>query len=117
MNEPSAVPSLGFASPPPADPNAPQPSPFSFFVPMILMFVIFYFVLIRPQQKAKKEQDQLISGVKTGDRITTTGGILGTVANVKDKTVIVRVADNVKVELLKTHIATVSKDTETNASS
>lgn len=79
------------------------------FVPFIFIIAIFYFVLIRPQMKAKKEQDKLISTTKTGDKVITTGGILGTVANVKDKTLIVKIADNVKIEVLKTHIATVTK--------
>jgi preprotein translocase subunit YajC len=106
---------IGFATPTSSDPNAPQSSPFSFFVPMILMFVIFYFVLIRPQSKQRKEMEKMISEVKTGDEVVTSGGIVGTVANVKEKSIMLKVADNVKIELLKANIATINKPTTTKA--
>ncbi len=82
---------------------------FSSLVTLALVFGVFYFLLIRPQQKARKEQERLIAGVKTGDRVVTSGGLLGTVTNVKDKTVLVRVAENVKVEVLKTSLTSVTK--------
>jgi len=76
---------------------------------MMLFYVIifgamFYFALIRPQSVAKKKQEELIKGAKTGDKVVTTSGIHGVITNVKDSTVIVRIADNVKIELEKTHI-------------
>jgi preprotein translocase subunit YajC len=92
---------------PPSGPAALTP-----FVYMAVMVVIFYFILIRPQAKAKKEQEELIAKVKVGDKVVTSGGILGTIANVKDKTVVVKVADNVKIEVQKTHLATVTKASE-----
>lgn len=79
------------------------------FVPFIFIIAIFYFVLIRPQMKAKKEQEILISSAKTGDKVITSGGIVGVIANVKDKTVIIKAGDNVKLEILKTHLATITK--------
>ncbi|QSR85693.1 preprotein translocase subunit YajC [Methylacidimicrobium sp. B4] len=82
---------------------------FSSLITLALIFGVFYFLLIRPQQKARKEQERLIAGVKTGDRVVTSGGMLGTVTNVKDKTVLIRVAENVKVEVLKTSLTSVTK--------
>ncbi|PAW76343.1 MAG: preprotein translocase subunit YajC [Verrucomicrobia bacterium Tous-C9LFEB] len=78
------------------------------FVPFIFIIAIFYFVLIRPQMKAKKEQEILISSAKTGDKVITSGGLVGVISNVKDKTVIVKVGD-VKLEVLKTHLTTITK--------
>jgi len=74
---------------------------------IVLLCIMFYFLLIRPQSKQRKEQEKLIKGVKSGDRILTTGGLYGIVTNVKDKTVMVKIADNVKVELIKSAISTV----------
>lgn len=92
--------------------SAPAASPgggFGFFVPLIFMCVIMYFVMIRPQQRRQKEQQRLINSVKTGDRVVTNSGIHGLVANVKETTVMVKVADNVKIEMEKSAIANVGK--------
>jgi preprotein translocase subunit YajC len=70
-------------------------------VPMVLVFAIFYFMLIRPQQRKDKERRKLIESLKTGDRILFSGGIVGTVANVKDQVLVVKVADNVKIEVAR----------------
>jgi preprotein translocase subunit YajC len=94
---------------PNADGTTDGPGIAGMFVPMILMFVIFYFILIRPQQKAKKEQEQLIDQAKSGDDVIMTNGILGSISNVKDKTFIVKIADNVKIEVLKSAIQSVTK--------
>lgn len=75
--------------------------------PLVFIFIIFYFLLIRPQQKRQKEHAKLVAGVKTGDRIVTSSGIHGLVANVKDKTVIVKVADNVKIEFDRAAIVSI----------
>lgn len=80
-------------------------------VPMIFIAIIFYFLLIRPQQKKQKEHQALIAAVKTGDKVVTSGGIHGIVSNVKDATVILKVADNVKLEIDRGAIAAVTKDT------
>lgn len=71
------------------------------------VFAIFYFMIIRPQNKKQKAMQQMISGVKKGDKVITIGGIHGTVASVKDKTVVVKVEDSVKIEFTKSAIATV----------
>lgn len=85
---------------------------FNLFVPLIFFVIIFYFVLIRPQSQRQKQQQQLINTLKTGDRVVTSSGIHGLIANVKDSTVIVKVADNVKMEMDKSAIATVVKSAE-----
>jgi len=84
----------------------------SFFVPLIFIFVIMYFVMIRPQKKRQEQQQKLITGLKTGDRVVTNGGIHGLISNVKENTVLVKVADNVKLEMEKSAIATVLKSVE-----
>ncbi len=81
-----------------------QQNPLSFVVPMGLMFVIFYFVLIRPQQKKAKQQSELLKTVKSGDKIVTTSGIIATVVTVKEDSVSVRSADS-KFEITKGAIA------------
>jgi preprotein translocase subunit YajC len=96
-------------------PAAPASSPaspgggFGMFVPFIFIFVIMYFIMIRPQQRRQKEQQKLISALKTGDDVITSSGIHGRITNVKDSTVMVRVDDNVKIEMDKAAIATVVK--------
>ena len=84
-------------------------SPLASFVPIILIFVIMYFLLFRPQMKRQKEHARLVSTVKTGDHIVTASGIHGMISNVKDRTVIVKIADNVKIEMEKSAITTVVK--------
>jgi preprotein translocase subunit YajC len=85
-------------------------------MPMVLIFVIFYFMLIRPQQKRAREHEALVKGVKTGDKVVAAGGILGIVANVKETTIVLKVADNVKIEVQKASIATVERGEATQAS-
>ena len=79
------------------------------FVPFIFIFIIMYFVLFRPQMRRQKEQQRLVSALKTGDRVVTSAGIHGLISNVKDTTVIVKVADNVKIEMEKSAITGVVK--------
>ncbi len=73
------------------------------FAPMVLLVIVFYFVLIRPQQKRAKQQAQLVSALKAGDKVVTTSGIVGTVITVKDKTVSLRSAD-AKMEVIKSSV-------------
>jgi preprotein translocase subunit YajC len=76
-----------------------------------------YFLFLRPQMKARKEQDKMISELKSGDDVITQSGIYGTITNVKEKTFLVRIADNVKVEMLKSSVTGVTKrDTSEPAS-
>jgi len=82
----------------------------SFFVPLIFIFIIMYFVMIRPQKKRQEQQQKLVSSLKTGDRVVTNAGIHGLISNVKETTVLVKVADNVKIEMDKSAITNVVKE-------
>tara|TARA_B100001027_G_C16045123_1_gene231667 strand:- start:81 stop:368 length:288 start_codon:yes stop_codon:yes gene_type:complete len=74
------------------------------FIPLILIFVIFYFFLIRPQQKKAKEHKKMVEELKRGDKVITSGGIIGTVERIVDNEKIeVEIADNVKVEILRSN--------------
>lgn len=88
---------------------AAEPSPFLQFVPLIFLFVIFYFLLIRPQQKKQKEHANMLSKIEKNDEVVTAGGLHATVISVGDKTTIIRIADNVRVEIEKSAIAQVVK--------
>ena len=72
-----------------------------------LIFVIFYFLLIRPQQKKQKEHQKMLEGIKKGDTVVTSGGMYGTVVGVKDNVVVLKIAENVKVEFAKGSISQV----------
>ena len=72
------------------------------FIPLILIFIIFYFFLIRPQQKKVKEHKAMVEGLKRGDKVITSGGITGTVERLIDNDKVeVEIAENVKVEIIK----------------
>jgi preprotein translocase subunit YajC len=73
--------------------------------PLIFIFIIFYFLLIRPQRKKEKEHQKMLQSVNKNDEVVTTSGIHGTVVNVKDKTLILRVDENVKIEIEKNCVA------------
>lgn len=78
------------------------------FLPLILIFVIFYFLLIRPQQKKMKQHRSMVNSVQKGDKILTSGGIYGTVTKVvNDQEVMVEIADNIEVRLAKVTISDV----------
>ena len=102
--------------------QAPAPSPagagsglFS-LLPFVFIFVIMYYVMLRPQMRRQKEQARLVSSLKTGDRVVTASGIHGLISNVKETTVIVKVADNVKLEMEKTAVTNVVKTNDAKAS-
>ena len=92
-----------------AAPPAAGGNPLTSFVPIIFIFIIMYFVLFRPQMRRQKEQRLLVSSLKTGDHVVTSAGIHGLISNVKETTVIVKVADNVKIEMEKSAVTTVLK--------
>ena len=80
-------------------------NPLLAFAPLLVMFVVFYFLLIQPQQKRQKELAQMIQGLKKGDRITTSGGIIGTIAGIQNDYVILKVGDGeTKIEILKSAV-------------
>ena len=88
-------------------PTAPAGMDFSFLLMMVGMFVLLYFVMIRPESKRKKEAEQMRNNLSVGDRITTIGGIVGTVVNIKeDKFVIETSADQVRIEFAKWALST-----------
>ena len=93
-------------------PDAAAPSPILQFLPLIVLFVIFYFMLIRPQQKKQKEHADLIAKLDKNDEVITVGGVHATVVSVGEKTAILRIADNVKIEIEKASITQVTKKRE-----
>src|ERR1043166_8155284 len=84
--------------------NGQGGNPLTAFVPLILLFIIFYFILIRPQQKKAKQQAEMLKTVKSGDKIITSSGIIATVVTVKENAVSIRSAD-AKLEITKSAIA------------
>jgi preprotein translocase subunit YajC len=98
-----------------ASTQATQPWWTSLMFPILIMAMV-YFALIRPQMQAKKKQDETIKGARTGDKIITSSGIHGLITNVKDTTVIVKVADNVKLEIEKSHIDKITRADSSNES-
>lgn len=88
-------------------------SAFASFVPLILIFAIMYFLLIRPQQKKMKEHKAMVEALRRGDQVVTSGGIVGKVTKVQeDGLVEVEIADNVKVKVIKHTITQVMNKTE-----
>jgi preprotein translocase subunit YajC len=80
------------------------------FVPMILIIGVFYMLLIRPQQQRQKKLQQTISELKAGDKIVTTGGVMGTITSVKDTSFLIRSADKTILEILRTAVAGVDEE-------
>jgi preprotein translocase subunit YajC len=90
---------------------AQAPGVAGMFVPMICVFVIMYFLVLRPQQQQRKKLQEMVDNMKTGDAVVTTGGIHGIVSNMKDgNTLMLKVADNVRIEVDKSAIASVLKE-------
>ncbi|MBC8209101.1 MAG: preprotein translocase subunit YajC [Desulfobulbaceae bacterium] len=75
------------------------------FIPLILIFVVFYFLLIRPQQKQAKQHQQFLGDLKTGNKVITKGGIHGTITGLTDSVITVEIADNVRIKLSRAAIA------------
>jgi preprotein translocase subunit YajC len=86
---------------------AQQPSMFASFIPLILIFLIFYFLLIRPQQKKQKEHKLLLDGIKRGDEILTSGGIVAKVTKADAERLHVDIANNVNVIVYRSTVADV----------
>jgi preprotein translocase subunit YajC len=85
--------------------NGGQGNPIGAIVPLILMFAIFYFLLIRPQQKKAKQHKEMVSNLKIGDRIVTNGGIYGNIVRMTEQTIILEIADKVQIEMLRNTVA------------
>jgi len=83
----------------------------SFLIPFILIFGVFYFLVIKPEKGKQKQHRETLANLKKNDEIITTSGIHATIINVKDKTLTVRIDDNVKIEIEKDAVTTVTKKT------
>jgi preprotein translocase subunit YajC len=88
--------------------TSPQGGLFGAMMPFLLLIFIFYFLLIRPQQKKQKEHRKMIADLKKGDKVLTNGGMYGTIVGIKDNVVVLRLAENVKVELAKNSISQIT---------
>ncbi len=84
-------------------------------VPALLLFLVFYFLIIRPQNKKEKERQNMLTKIAKNDEVITSGGIHGTVVNVKERTLILRIDDNVKIELEKDAVTTVKRSANPGA--
>ncbi|PIO48298.1 MAG: preprotein translocase subunit YajC [[Chlorobium] sp. 445] len=105
--------SIFFFAPPSGNPNE-TPNPLIQIVPLILVVAVFYFFMIRPQQKKEKERQKALDALKKGDKVVTIGGLHGTIVeiNQEKKTVVIQAADNIRLKFDRSAIATVEK-TET----
>ena len=83
---------------------------FANFMPIILMLLIFYFLLYRPQKKAQEERSKMLDSLKVGNRVITIGGIYGTIVSLSDEIVTVKIAENVEVEMARNAINGVADD-------
>jgi preprotein translocase subunit YajC len=90
---------------------ASGPGGITSFLPLILIFVIFYFLLIRPQQKKVKDHQAYVLGLKKGDKVITNSGIHGEITGLTDTVVTLAIAENVKIKIARTHIAGVQGTT------
>jgi len=88
-----------------------QPSPIEMFLPFIFIFVIFYFLIIRPQSKRLKTHDAFLKDIKRGDSVITSSGILGTIDGLTEQFVTLEIANGVKIKMLRKQIATSANET------
>jgi len=84
-----------------AQQSAGQGSAFSMFIPMLVVFAIFYFMIIRPQKKRDRDHQTFVSSLQKGDEVVTQSGLLGKITGVADKVITLEVAQNVKIKVLK----------------
>ena len=90
-------------------PTAPPEPGYMAFLPFVLMFVVFWFLLIRPQQKKVKEQQDMQGGLKKGEEVVTNSGIIGKITGVADKVVTLEIDNNVRIKMLRSQISAVVK--------
>lgn len=96
---------LAFAEDATSTAATPWMSQFVSIAPIVVLFIIFYFLLIRPQQKKAKEQKEMISSLQKGDNIVTSAGIFGRVVSVNDDSITVEIADNVRIKMVRDAVA------------
>ena len=95
-----------------AEPAGATASPFQFPIMMVILFAIMYFMMIRPQRRREKARKEMIASVKSGARVLLTSGIIGQVTNVKEQTLVVRIAENTKVEVVRSAISQILETDE-----
>ena len=93
-------------------PDAAAPNPIFSFLPIIFVFLIFYGLVIRPQQKRQKMHDEAIRRLEKGNQVVTSGGVHGMVVGLKDDSIILKIADNVKIEVSRSAIQVIKKKAE-----
>jgi preprotein translocase subunit YajC len=76
-------------------------------LPFLLIILVFYFLILRPQQKRQKERQKLLQSIKKGDKVITSGGLHGTIEGLDDKTVLIKIADNIKVKVERSAVTTI----------
>ena len=84
-----------------------QPNPIASFLPFVLMFLVLYLLILRPQMRKQKNQQRMIDELEKNDEIVTSGGIHGTILNIKDDILVVKIADNVKIEVSRAAVSRV----------
>ncbi|MEA2172417.1 MAG: preprotein translocase subunit YajC [Blastocatellia bacterium] len=89
---------------------------FGLMVPMLLIFVVFYFLLIMPQKKRQRELQEKIANLKAGDRIVTTGGIIGKISEVRETSLLIRSADKSMLEIARSAVADLDREEEKKSS-
>ena len=89
-----------------------EASPFQFPIMMLILFAIMYFLMIRPQKRREKERKEMLDNVQSGSRVLLTSGIIGQVTNVKENTVVIRIAENTKVEAVRAAISQILEKDE-----
>jgi preprotein translocase subunit YajC len=102
------------APPGPAGGASAGPSLVS-FLPFVLIFVLFYVLMILPQQRQRKKHQAMLNALKKGDRVVTSSGLIGSVTNIHDDVVTLQIADNVKVKLLRSAVASLRADGESGS--
>ena len=89
-------------------PQGEQGNPLISFLPLIAIVAIFYFLILRPQNKKQKDTQKMLAALKKGDRVVTIGGIHGVIQSIKESTVIIKVDDNVKLEFSRSAVSSIS---------
>lgn len=95
-----------------AEAAAPTGSPFQFPIMMVILFGIMYFMMIRPQKRREKERKEMIASVKSGARVLMTSGIIGQVTTVKESTLVIKISENTKVEVVRAAISQILEKDE-----
>jgi preprotein translocase subunit YajC len=89
-----------------------EASPFQFPIMMLILFAIMYFLMIRPQKRREKERKEMLENVQSGSRVLLTSGMIGQVTNVKENTLVIRIAENTKVEAVRAAISQILEKDE-----